>query len=458
MRDTVNELGQAIGRPVPDWSARERPSLADMVGRHCSLVKLEANLHTDELHRAFARNEDGSLWTYLPFGPFASRDKLREWIETISGCNDPVYYAVIDRQSGSAVGVASFMRIRPEQGTIEVGGIVFSPSLQRTAMSTEAMFMMMRHAFEDLGYRRYEWKCDALNAPSRRAAQRLGFHYEGTFRNAMVYKGRNRDTAWYAVVAEDWPALRPAFEQWLDPENFAADGGQIASLASFTRRERPTTTSKGPVMTSDTLLLGFVLASLVVLILPGPGVVYVVTRSATQGYRAGMTSVLGLAAGALVHVAATVAGLSAVLLASATLFGLVKALGAAYLIYLGVSTLLGAKSSAKETAPMPAALPRIFTDGVLVSVLNPKIAVFFLAYLPQFVDPAGPSVTLQILSLGLIYVVLSVITDGGYALLAGGLREWLSKRVLKSAWPRYVSGTIYLGLGINTAITGRRDL
>ena len=211
-------------------------------------------------------------------------------------------------------------------------------------------------------------------------------------------------------------------------------------------------------MTSDTLLLGFVLASLVVLILPGPGVLYVVTRSATQGYRAGLTSVLGLATGALVHVAATVAGLSAVLLASATLFGLVKALGAAYLIYLGISTLLGAKSASRVEAPAQASLQRIFTDGVLVSVLNPKIAVFFLAYLPQFVDPAASSATLQILSLGLIYVVLSVITDGGYALLAGGMREWLGKRVLRSVWPRYISGTIYLGLGVNTAITGRKDL
>lgn len=235
-RQTMNELGQPVGYPLPDWRSRERPSAAMMDGRHCSLVALDTAAHSAELFSAFATSRDGSLWTYLPVGPFDSHDDLKEWIVTISAREDPVYYAVIDKQSGAAVGIASFMRIRPEQGTIEVGGIVFSPLLQRTAMATEAMFLMMRHAFEDLGYRRYEWKCDALNGPSRRAAERLGFRYEGTFRNAMVYKGRNRDTAWYAIVDEDWPALRRAFTQWLAPENFASDGRQRQSLAALSEQ------------------------------------------------------------------------------------------------------------------------------------------------------------------------------------------------------------------------------
>ena len=234
MRETVNELGQPIGQAVPNWRTRERPSAGELSGQYCTLVALDPGLHGEELFLAFERNEDGSLWTYLPFGPFVSSAELRDWIGSVSNSHDPVYYAVIDKRTGVAVGVASFMRIRPEIGTIEVGGIVFSPLLQRTAMATEAMFLMMQHAFDDLGYRRYEWKCDALNAPSRRAADRLGFQYEGTFRNAMVYKGRNRDTAWYAIIDEEWPALKKAFEHWLAPENFAPDGSQRERLAALT--------------------------------------------------------------------------------------------------------------------------------------------------------------------------------------------------------------------------------
>ena len=239
MPDIVNEIGQPIGRPVPDWRPRARPAATGMDGRYCALAALDAGLHADALFRAFARNADGALWTYLPFGPFGSRGELRAWIASVADRDDPVYYTVVDKQRRVAVGVASLMRIRPDQGTIEVGGIVYSPLLQRTVMATEAMFMMMRHAFDDLGYRRYEWKCDALNAPSRRAAERLGFRYEGTFRNAMVYKGRNRDTAWYAIVEEEWPALRRAYEQWLAPENFAADGSQLTSLASLIAASGP---------------------------------------------------------------------------------------------------------------------------------------------------------------------------------------------------------------------------
>ena len=202
------------------------------------------------------------------------------------------------------------------------------------------------------------------------------------------------------------------------------------------------------------MLLGFVVASLVVLLMPGPGVVYVVARSVGQGRRAGLTSVLGLSAGALAQVVAATAGLSAILLTSATAFGVVKMLGAAYLVYLGIRTLL-ARSSPTDVTSTPISPGRLFTDGVIVSVFNPKIALFFLAYLPQFVDPGKGSITQQVFLLGVIYVALALITDGTYALLAGTLRRWLRGRVMRGSAPRYLSGSLYLGLGVNAALAER---
>ena len=208
-------------------------------------------------------------------------------------------------------------------------------------------------------------------------------------------------------------------------------------------------------MLSGTLLLGFVAASLVVLLIPGPGVVYVVARSAAQGYRAGLMSVLGLSTGAFVHVIAATVGLSAILLASATAFSMVKLLGAAYLIYLGLRTILDRRSRPGIETLAPHSLRRIFWDGVVISVLNPKIAVFFLAYLPQFVDPALGNATGQILLLGVIYVCLALTTDGGYALLAGRIRQWLSGRWARGPLPRYLSGGIFIGLGVQAALAER---
>jgi threonine/homoserine/homoserine lactone efflux protein len=199
-------------------------------------------------------------------------------------------------------------------------------------------------------------------------------------------------------------------------------------------------------------LATFVGAALVVLLIPGPGVIYIVTRSLGQGHRAGLTSVLGLSAGALVHVAAATAGLSAILMTSATAFTIVKFLGAGYLIYLGVRTLLSRGQAAGVEAAAPSSLRRLFAEGVWVSVLNPKIAIFFLAFLPQFVDPATGSATMQILGLGLLYVALALITDSGYALLAGGIGHIIQGRVRHSRWPRYASGLSYIGLGISAAI------
>ncbi len=209
-------------------------------------------------------------------------------------------------------------------------------------------------------------------------------------------------------------------------------------------------------MPSDTMLIAFVAASLVVLVIPGPGVLYVVARSAAQGYRAGLASVLGLSAGALVHVAAAAIGLSAILLSSATAFGIVKAIGAGYLIYLGLRTIFARGATAAIDASTPHSLCRLFMDGVVVSVFNPKIAVFFLAFLPQFVEPSQGPVPPQILLLGLLYAGLALFTDGAYALLAGSLRSWLGGRVLQGPLPRFVTGGLYLGLGVKAALAERQ--
>ena len=206
-------------------------------------------------------------------------------------------------------------------------------------------------------------------------------------------------------------------------------------------------------MLSITSMSGFVIASLVVLLIPGPGVTYVVARSLSQGQRAGLVSVLGLSFGALAHIVAATAGLSAVLLASATAFGVVKILGAGYLIYLGIRTLLSHHPMIAADSSPSRSLYRVFTDGVVVSVLNPKIAVFFLAFLPQFVDPGRGSVPQQVLLLGLIYVGLALVTDSAYVLLAGKLRPLLGRRMVNGPLPRYASGLVYLGLGVGTALT-----
>lgn len=209
-------------------------------------------------------------------------------------------------------------------------------------------------------------------------------------------------------------------------------------------------------MSGNSSLLGFVAASLVVLLIPRPAVLYIVARSLSQGRRAGFVSVLGLSAGALVHVAAATVGLSAILLTSATAFGIVKALGACYLIYLAIRTLLARHSATGVDVAAPRSSHRLFADGVVVSVLNPKIAVFFLAYLPQFVDPSRGPVPQQVLLLGLLYVALALFTDGGYSILAGHLRRWLGHKVMQGSLPRYASGGVFLGLGVNMALADRQ--
>lgn len=224
-----NKLGQPMGRPMPDWAPPPFPPRQVMAGRTCLLEPLTPERHTEDLFEAFSHDTEGALWTYLPVGPFESVDTMRAWIISTCTKNDPQFYAIINRATNRCVGVASFMRIDPSNGCIEVGHLAFSPALQRTTASTEAMYLMMKRAF-DLGYRRYEWKCNALNQPSRAAAERLGFTFEGIFRQAIIAKGRNRDTAWYSIIDGEWPGLCAALEAWLAPENFGPDGEQLTRL------------------------------------------------------------------------------------------------------------------------------------------------------------------------------------------------------------------------------------
>lgn len=233
MKYELNQLGQPVGIIVKDWKSPDFPRIEVMQGKYCRLEPLAADRHAQALYNANTMDLDGKNWTYLPYGPFSDFDSYRSWIEQSSSGRDPQFYAIIDLTTGNTVGVASYLRIDPANGSIEVGHINYSPALQRTPAATEAMYLMMAKAFE-LGYRRYEWKCNALNAPSRAAAQRLGLSYEGIFRQAAVVKGRNRDTAWYAAIEQEWPALKAAFTKWLNPANFDELGNQCLSLSALT--------------------------------------------------------------------------------------------------------------------------------------------------------------------------------------------------------------------------------
>jgi RimJ/RimL family protein N-acetyltransferase len=233
VQDDVNHLGQPLGFPLPGWTPPALPPREAMLGRYCRLEPLDVERHAAALFEANRADADGRNWTYLPYGPFADFESYRAWLAGMARTSDPLFFAVVANASGIAVGVTSYLRIDPRHGSIEVGHLNFSPALQRTPAATEAMYLMMAQAF-GLGYRRYEWKCNALNAPSRRAALRLGLSFEGLFRQAAVYKGRNRDTAWYAATDRDWPALRIAFLRWFDPSNFDENGTQRVSLSSLT--------------------------------------------------------------------------------------------------------------------------------------------------------------------------------------------------------------------------------
>ena len=213
------------------WKPARPLSRVALEGELVRLEPVDVARHAGQLFAA--QSSAPELWAYLPYGPFDSETAFGVWLTERAASSDPLFYAIVERRSGRALGMASFLRVEQGHGVIEVGHIWYSPALQRTRLATEAMYVMARHVFDDLGYRRYEWKCNALNKPSRRAAVRLGFTFEGVFRQHMVIKGENRDTAWYSMLDGEWPAAKAAFEAWLRPENFDAEGRQLRSLAEL---------------------------------------------------------------------------------------------------------------------------------------------------------------------------------------------------------------------------------
>ena len=236
----VDPEGSPVGLPVPGWTPRPAPQPQVLQGRYCRLEAWDRARHADALFaslHAGTAHDVAVRWTYIPVGPFADADGLAGWLDAWGATAGtwPLVVVVTDGDGDESVeGTASYLRTDTGNGTVEVGAIVWSGALQRSRAATEALYLMARHAVTDLGYRRYEWKCDALNAPSRAAARRLGFGFEGVWRQAVMYKGRNRDTAWFAFTDTDFAALSPAYEAWLHPVNFDGDGGQRTSLSAAT--------------------------------------------------------------------------------------------------------------------------------------------------------------------------------------------------------------------------------
>ena len=220
-----------VGEKVDPLPAGNKPDMRPLHGRWMRLEPVSAAKHADELYASFAESDpQGKVWTYLGYGPFESPEAFAGWLKEKEASRDPWFYAFIRRDTGKACGMGSFMRCDAANGAIEIGHIWMAPGLQRSREATEAIYLMIRHCFDDLGVRRLEWKCDALNAPSRRAAERFGFSFEGIFRQHMIVKGRNRDTAWYAMLDKDWHRIHQGFEAWLSLANFDAAGKQKAKL------------------------------------------------------------------------------------------------------------------------------------------------------------------------------------------------------------------------------------
>ncbi|QOL13403.1 GNAT family N-acetyltransferase [Dickeya dianthicola] len=235
----LNEYQQPIGKALPDWQGATLPGGQPLVGRYCRLERVDVERHAADLYDAYQDAHDLRDWTYLPVGPFDTFEAYRIYLTATTTLTDPMHYAVVDLVSGKAVGTLALMRIDALNGVIEVGYVTYSPRMKRTRLSTEAMSLLLKYVFEDLGYRRFEWKCDSLNAPSRAAALRYGFTFEGIFRQAIVTHQRNRDTAWHSIIDSEYPALRAAYTQWLDEHNFDEEGRQIEKLTELIMKEDP---------------------------------------------------------------------------------------------------------------------------------------------------------------------------------------------------------------------------
>lgn len=228
----INQFGQPVGTALPGWQPRPYPQRITFEGRFCRLEPLRVE-HADALFNAYQQESDARGWTWLPFEPQTDIASYKAWVASVVTLQDPIHFAVIDKRTQQPVGTLSLMRIDSQNGVMEVGYVHFSPLMSRTPISTEAHWLLMHYTFDTLGYRRYEWKCDSMNEPSRRAALRLGFQYEGRFRQALVIKGRNRDTDWFSIIDSEWPQVDKAMQSWLAIDNFAPDGKQLKTLESW---------------------------------------------------------------------------------------------------------------------------------------------------------------------------------------------------------------------------------
>ena len=229
----INELGQPIGDALPNFKPGDLPKMERLEGRYVIVECLSKDKHGADLYEVYGPDSPADMWTYLFQNPVQSQEEWSALLDQMLTAQDRFYYAIVDKESGKALGTFALMRINCGSRVNEVGSVTYSPQLKRTRLATEAQYLLARYVFEELEYRRYEWKCDALNQPSRYAAERLGFIYEGTFRQAVVYKGRNRDTDWLAMIDKDWPAVKIRLEKWLSPDNFDENGQQIKALSDF---------------------------------------------------------------------------------------------------------------------------------------------------------------------------------------------------------------------------------
>ena len=226
----VNEYGQIIGESVVGHTSGKLPAIDFLEGRYARIEALSVEKHAEDLLAVYGPDTPREMWTYLFQEPVADMEELVNLLNQMLARKDRFFYAILDRETGKSLGTFSLMRIDQNNRVIEVGTVIFSPELRGTRIGTEAQYLLARYVFEELNYRRYEWKCDTLNLPSRKAAERLGFIYEGTFRQAVIYKGRTRDTDWMSMIDKDWPKVKARFESWLSPDNFDENGQQLKSL------------------------------------------------------------------------------------------------------------------------------------------------------------------------------------------------------------------------------------
>lgn len=236
----LNEFEQPIGDDLSHWLPPKAPKKLVLEGMHCRLERLNVGNHANDLFQAFQESSDDRDWTYLPYGPFHTLNEYVKFLESMAELNDPYHYTVIDKATQKAVGTTSLMRIDTTNGVIEVGHVVYSKKMQRSKLSTEVMALLLQYVFEELGYRRLEWKCDSLNKPSRIAAERFGFTFEGIFRQSQVTQGRNRDTAWYSILDSEYAAFRSAYVAWLAPNNFDSEGNQLTKLGELISKQKLT--------------------------------------------------------------------------------------------------------------------------------------------------------------------------------------------------------------------------